>query len=366
MKARRMNRLGPKAALVGVAGLLATTAAAQEGAAVDFYGQINPTFLSFDDGVSSTDILTDNDHSNTRIGMWARGILGVEGLDFNFETALGLPSSSATSQTNTPDWIWDETKLRKVDLSYAGSWGKVYVGQGSMATDGVAQQDMSGTTLVNYSAIPDSAGSFMFRNAAGVLTTRQVKDNFRDLDGARRARLRYDTPEFSGFKLSAAIGEEVLATGNNNTYYDVAATYAGGNDALAFSAAIGTGWTDTTTGTNRQTSGSVAVLHKDSGLNGAFSAGAVDGGGDYLYAKVGIVRNWLSVGSTAVAVDYYESSEFVVNERGDAVGFGIVQKFDKQKIEAYFGYRTYSLTDTTGAVSYRDAEHYMLGARFKF
>ncbi|MEP2530684.1 porin [Shimia sp.] len=341
-------------------------ASAQETVPVDFYGHINPTFLSFDDGVSSNDYLTDNDHSNTRVGFWVRDMFNTEGLSFNFETALGLPSSSATSQISTPDWEWDATKLRKVDISYAGDWGKIYVGQGSMSTDGIGQKDFSGTDLVAYAGIADSAGSFLFRNAAGALTTREVGDVFTDLDGGRRGRLRYDTPSFSGFTLSASVGEEILKSGDDNTYYDLSASYKGGNDDVAFEAGLGSAWADTSTGTRQQTVGSVAVLHKPSGVNGTLAGGSVDGGGDYFYAKAGIIRKWFGVGTTAVAVDYFQSNGFIAGEEGDAVGFGVVQKFDDQNIEAYFGYRDYDLTDTTGAVSYRGANHYMLGARFKF
>lgn len=34
------------------------------------YGQLNPAYQSFDDGVSSTDTLVDNGHSNSRVGLW--------------------------------------------------------------------------------------------------------------------------------------------------------------------------------------------------------------------------------------------------------------------------------------------------------
>ncbi|PSL20554.1 porin [Shimia abyssi] len=343
------------------------TVSAQESTPVEFYGQLNPTFLSFDDGVSSTDILTDNDHSNTRFGFWSRDMFNVEGLEFNFETAIGLPSSSATSQTNTPDWDWDATKLRKVDVSYAGDWGKVYFGQGSMATDGTGQVDFSGTDLVAYAGLADSAGSFLFRNSAGALTTRSVGQVFRDLDGGRRARLRYDTPSFSGFQVSGAVGREILAAGNDDTFYDLSASYTGGNDNVQFKAAIGSAWTDLDGGgTSQQTVGSMAVMHKPTGLNGTLAAGSVDGGGDYLYLKAGVLRDWFDVGSTAVALDFYQSDGLVAGEDGEAIGFGLVQRFDNQRIEAYFGYRNYELTDTTGATNYRDASHYMLGARFKF
>ena len=190
------------AALLTLAGPAAAEFTYSYGSGVDvtFYGQLNPSFLSFDDGVDSTGRLTDSSHSNSRVGIRVAKPYGWGTLGFNFETGLGLPGSARFSQTGSPDLIRDRTVVRKVDLEFRTErFGTFYVGQGSMATDGVATQDLSRTGLVLSNSVGDTAGAFEFRTAAGALSDITIDSSMRNLDGGRRGRLRYDTPSINGF-----------------------------------------------------------------------------------------------------------------------------------------------------------------------
>ena len=224
------------------------------GGSATFYGQFSPAYLSFDDGESTTDEIVDNSNSNSRVGLWLRGVYGDNNLALNVETALGLRQSSALSATNTPKAIdWERTSIRKVDVSWeTAGFGTFYVGQGSMATDGVAENDLSGTSLVMYSSVPDTAGGFEFRDSSGAFSGITIGSRFSNLDGGRRGRVRYDTPEFSGFILSAAYGEEILDRDNDNKFADVALKYSADITDFKIQAAVGYSHTDRGRGVKQQ------------------------------------------------------------------------------------------------------------------
>lgn len=340
------------------------------GGSVRLYGQFDPAYLSFDDGVTTTGKFVDNANSNSRVGLDLIQPYGASTFRFNFETALGLRQSSGMSQTHTPSVVnWQRTNIRKVDFSLKNdSYGTFYAGQGSMATDGVAENDMSGTTLATYSSIGDTAGSFEFRDANGNLSGVSISDVFSDLDGGRRGRIRYDTPTFGGgFTVALAYGEEVLASNNNDKYTDIALKYANTFGDYKVKGAVGFSRRDRN-GTNQDdTIGSVSVLHT-SGVSFGLAAGSRKDGGDYAYGKVGYQGKWLSVGKTALSIDYFDGSDFntglATSSSSKSIGIGAVQTFDRIRGEAYLGYRTYELSDST-ATTYQDASSILFGIRWK-
>ena len=135
-----------------------------------FYGQVNLTFQGVDDGEETYQNFVDNANSVSRLGFWIDGTLWDNTARFNFETALGIESTSETNQTDDPDWIdWQRTDIRKLEVVYSGDFGAVWAGQGSMATDGAAEIDNSGTSVVGYSSLADTAGGFFFRDGAALV-----------------------------------------------------------------------------------------------------------------------------------------------------------------------------------------------------
>lgn len=337
------------------------------GGSVLLYGSLNPAYQSVDDGVDSFGNLVDSSHAQSRLGLWVEqeGNSGV--LKFNFETGIGAPLSGKFSQTNSPSWSWTRTSIRHADLSYESDGiGKIYFGQGSMAADGVAQQDLSGTQLVIYNAIGDTAGSFEFRNAAGDLTGISIGSVMPDLDGGRLGRVRYDTPSFSGFTISGSYGKEILKSGVDDVFYDVALRYANEFDGTQVSGAIAWGRKDPANGGSNidNTFGSIGILLQ-SGLNFTLGAGQQTDSGRYGYGKIGYIGNWWSVGQTAIALDYYGGSDFNVSGSSSSTwGLGVVQKIDSANAEAYFGYRKYEYSDSLD--DYKDISSVFAGARWAF
>ncbi len=336
------------------------------GGTFQYYGHFDPGYLHFDDGVQSYDKPVDNTASNSRAGFWVRQPTSVGELSFNFETALGFRQSASLGQTVTPPALsWKRTSIRKADFALATDrMGTFSVGQGSMATDGAAEVDQSGTALVNYVSVPETAGSFQFRTTAGALSGRTIGAAFSDFDGGRRGRIRYDSPSFNGFSVALAYGNEILATASNDTYYDIALRYSGDIGGARVKGALGWNRRDRLGVYQDDTVASVSML-LPSGLNVTLAGGNRNGGGSYGYGKLGWIGNWFSVGSTAVSVDYYEGNDqTVAGSKSTSVGVGAVQKFDRYNVEAYLGYHTYSLTEPTA--TYRDASSVLFGARWKF
>ena len=339
------------------------------GGTFEYYGQFNPSFLSFDDGTTTTEEFADNEASSSRIGFFITQPFGDNELRFRFETNLGFRATDEISQTNTPQVNnWDRTRLRHVDVRYkTASYGTFYIGQGSMASDGIGDRSLAGTGLALPVSVSDTAGSFEFRTTTGALSGIEIGDAFATFDGSRRGRIRYDTPTFNGFTLGIAYGEDILTEGNDDEFYDIGLGYETEfANGIEMEAGLGYQVRERDGSEDREdTFGSVTFL-LPSGFNATLTAGERNTAGSYYYIKLGYIFDALPVGETAVAVDFYSGSDSVTSgDEAEAYGFGIVQDFDDLNVEAYLGYRNYSYTDTT-AVSYEDGESIILGARWRF
>lgn len=360
--------------LAVVAGTLASAAAAEvkyeneTGGHVHLYGQFNPAFQSFDDGLTNTNTLVDNQHSNSRVGLWVVQPYGDTTVSFNFESSLGLRKSTRTNQNFTPDVInWDRTEIRKIDLKVATARaGTFYLGQGSMASDGAAHQDLSGTGLVLYNSIPDATAAFLFRPIGAGPTTRTVAAGFGSFDGGRLLRVRYDTPDLlPGLKVSASYGRDILVRNVDLETADASLFYARKVGSVEMRGAISYSVTDFQNGTKRHdTIGSFSALH-DSGFNVTIAAGERRENGNYIYGKLGYRTQWFPVGKTSLAIDYYDGTDkTVVGSASSSFGIAAVQNFDDANVQAYLGYRTYSLSEP--GVAFHDASSVMFGARWRF
>lgn len=337
------------------------------GGTFTYSGQFNPAFTSFDDGEETTDQFTDNESSNSRIGFRIVQPFGDNQLTFRFETAFGFAASDEFSQTSEPDNLsWDRTNLRHVDFQYKTAFGTFYFGQGSMASDGIGDRSLAGTGLASAVSIGDIAGGFEFRDSTGALTGVEIGDAFANFDGTRAGRVRYDTPEFNGFTLSIAYGENILSEGNDDEFYDIGLGYEAEIGTTEIEAGLGYQVRERPGSEDREdVFGSVSVKLQ-SGVSLTFATGDRDTAGTYFYGKIGYEADWLAVGSTAVSLDYYSGSDMVSDgDSSDSFGIALVQDFDQQNIEAYIGYREYSYDDDSAA-TFQDASSFIIGARWQF
>ena len=86
----------------------------------DFYGHLNLGIISVDDGVDTETNITDNDNSNSRVGIiFKQGLQNGGEFRFHFESALGFVGSSSINRAdNDFDANYRRTELRKFEIIY--------------------------------------------------------------------------------------------------------------------------------------------------------------------------------------------------------------------------------------------------------
>jgi len=189
--------------------------------AVDFAisGQINRAVMYTDDGNTGKWFFVDNENSSTRFRFtgsndfennWKVGIVWEVEMQSNSSDEVNM------SVNDTSDVTFRE---RKIEFWVSQEVGKLWIGQGDMASNSTSEVDLSGTDVAAYSSMQDVGGAFVFQdNGAGIgVTVGGSRSNFDGL--SRRDRVRYDTPTFAGFYGSTSVASE--------SRWDVALRYAG-------------------------------------------------------------------------------------------------------------------------------------------
>jgi hypothetical protein len=333
---------------------------------VKVYGQVNKAVLFSDDGDGTNTYLVDNDNSSTRVGL-----LGSIKPNDRYEIGTRIEVEYQTNPSNLVSQ--DDKRISDTDFEkrYLDLWvdttsfGRFSLGWGSTASDDTAEVDLSGTSVVGYSSIPDMAGGQLFFDKdAGSLSGTTVDNAFSNMDGLNRdERIRYDSPSFVGFTGSVSY----IADGGG----DIAARYNAQIDAIKLAAATAYSNPGSTSDTvDDQLAGSVSVLH-DSGFNGTFAMGVRnhkqvgrDDGG-FFYTKFGYRARWCPLGVTSLSVDYGRYSDIDRNgDDADTIGLQMVQDIQEWGTEVYLGCRFHSL-DRNGA-DYDSINAVMTGMRVKF
>jgi hypothetical protein len=189
--------------------------------AVDFgiSGQINRAMMYVDDGSTGKWFFVDNENSSTRFRFTGSN-------DFENSWKVGIVWEVEMQSNSSDEVSMDETdttgitfRERKMEFWVSQTYGKVWLGQGDMASNSTSEVDLSGTGVAAYSSLQDVGGSFEFQDKdAGIgVTVGGSRSNFDGL--SRKDRVRYDTPTFSGFYGSTSIASE--------SRWDLALRYAG-------------------------------------------------------------------------------------------------------------------------------------------
>jgi hypothetical protein len=336
---------------------------------IEVYGQINKGLLIFDDGGSTLGYgPVDNGNSSTRAGARIYGVVNdTWAMGGNLEWEWTPYSTNSVNQLNRGDFDWDTNLLRKAELYLESkTYGKLWLGQGSMASDSSAEVDLSGTTVVGYALVSDMAGGPFFRFSDGTLTSIKVKDAFTDFDGlGRKLRVRYDTPQFAGFTISSSVGTQVVPDQTHETVWDLAARYDKTIDDFKISAAIA--YSEPADDQSLY-DGSVSILHQPSGLSLTVAAAYSDEDvvdGRYGYFKLGYQTNIFEAGKTAFSVDAYFGEDIdAAGSTSQSFGAQLVQNLDYYQTELYLGLRQYAYEEP--AVDIDKSYAVLAGARLKF
>ena len=329
------------------------------------YGQVNRMLLSANDGSESRLFHADNDMSSTRVGFkgkakmdggWSAGTTIEVQIESNSSSKVHLGDDG--DDVNTGKESFSERKL-EFWVKHEGA-GKFSVGQGSTASDGVAEADLSGTGVISGSGSGGAMGADVkFVDSIGE-RTKKVDAIFDNLDGqSRKDRLRYDSPSFGGFQISSSIQSD--KDDGESGPWDLALRYGADLDGFEVEA-VAAQWTN---GDDTGMGASASVL-APSGTSATLAYSTEEDGDDsaaFTYAKLGQKFDVSSVGSTAVSVGFMDA-ENADGDTGSYYDVAVVQKIKDLGAEIYALYGVYDagIVDTsTSNVTVTG-----VGARIKF
>ena len=350
-------------------------------------GQVNRMLLYASDGRESRLFHADNDQSSTRVRFKGKATLDDEwsaGATFEAE----LESNSSGSVAIKDDGVGGDSnkaslKERKLELFFKSKrLGKLSLGQGSTASDGSTEEDLSGTGVITSAGFGGTGGSLEFVRSD--LATREavcmkncdepkderefyeVDDLFDNRDGlSRKDRVRYDTPSFGGVKLSTSfLGGKWSSGSVESGAWDAALRYGRDFDGVEVAAALATWKKDKDT----KGHGVSASVLAPSGTSLTLSYSSQDEKGTdstFQYAKLGQTFDATSAGKTSISVGYGRTEDQVgAGNEGTYYDLAAVQKIKNLGAELYAVWGVYK-AEIPGTPT-EDITIAATGARIKF
>jgi hypothetical protein len=326
-------------------------------------GHVNRMINVVNDGSGTETYFVDNDNSESQV----RFVGTAQATD---DLAIGatIELSIAPNKSGNVDQLNQDTNnifdQRKTELTLDSKrFGKLWLGKGDTASYTTGSVDLSGTGVIAYSTIVDTAGGLFFRErGSDELTEVRIGNAFSAFDGLnRRSRIRYDSPKFAGFQVrTSAISDQ---------RYDGSLWWAGQGYGFKAAGAAAAGYPNED-GTKMQYNGSFSALHENTGLNLTFSTGLLERkdqkNQQNTYGKLGWKTPFFPVGDTAFSVDYTKSRSLPTEtDTSDSFGFAAVQGFDRFGAELFALYRRHAL-DRKQDPNVHDIDVVSVGARVKF
>jgi len=326
-------------------------------------GQVNRMLLQVNDGNDSQLFHADNDMSSTRVrfegkakmgGGWSAGATAEVQMESN--------SSAKVTMGQSKDVGGGSFSERKLEVWFKNkNVGKFSIGQGSTASDGTVEEDLSGTGVIAGSGFAATGESVEFTDAGGQSSGVSVGDLFGNRDGrSRKDRLRYDSPSFRGFQVSAS---HESGAGSGSSPWDAALRYGRTFGDFEVAAALSTWTRGGTTGLGASAS---ILAPSGTSVTGSFSDVDDDGGSStFTYLKLGQELKLNAAGKTAVSIGFASTDgRGGGSDGGDYFDVAVVQKIKDLGAELYGVYGVYS-ADIAG-ISANDIRVAGVGARIKF
>jgi len=357
-------------------------------------GHLNRAVVWHSNGKNSNTVHADVDSSPSRITITAAGKISEQTKIYAVIEEAFEPNSTDRIDVHDANDSQPFTN-RKMEVYIDDTkWGRLFVGQGSTASDGTMEDvDMSGTGVVSAgSSLSFMGAGIQFfdstTNAKATLNGQRmiVETVFDSGDGLfRRNRIRYDTPEFYGLRLQTSHYYK-----GRNDNWDIALKYAGKVNGIKIGAqgaylrrlsktvSVPGG---STPAKYHQFNGSVGVLFTN-GINIFLSALHRDWksrntrNGSIYFAKLGYQHSFIEAGKTAFAIDYGQYKNLIFdtrpqNERdqykGTSYGVMLTQFLDRIATELFVAGRIYKLDGPSRQPArYKDAKVVLSGMRVKF
>ena len=184
-----------------------------ENTSLSISGQLSRMVFYADGGDQARWFQADNDMASTRLRF-----AGSAKMDEDWSVGTLIEAQFASNSTadvtidqNTSVIASNSFTERKLELWFNNAkLSKLFLGQGSTASDGTVEQDLSGTGAIASSGFASLGGSLAFRlsGTQGATSGVTVDNLFDTQDGlGRDDRLRYDSPTIAGAKLSTSWAE---------------------------------------------------------------------------------------------------------------------------------------------------------------
>ena len=330
------TKLLKRASFVAMTAMLPFSQVATAGE-VNISGWVNEEMFAYDDG-NSSDIIAAEANGitlGTRLQFAGTQELPNSGLTAGFEFSVepgGLTPLLSITQANGGDnnTAFTSINLLSSSINLSGGFGKVTLGTQSMPTDNIGVlSDPSLTLWASVSPVFRGNGLTIQGLGAGAanttwasnlqcVTTPGLGIGF-DCNGVYRTGLRYDLPAFMGIKVAVGYA--------NDDIYDISLNHSGSiaglNTVIGMGYAInqGGGGSNLADGTNETEVfqvqaglmdpgtgifGSVAYMNdQGDGGTGTTGTGGVTGDDiDSYFIKVGVKRDFNSLGPTAISMIY--------------------------------------------------------------
>jgi Gram-negative porin len=322
-------------------------------------------------------------------GWYAGYVIHVEARNAN---SLGLSQDDAGGNT--------VGLLQSFWFVKSDNLGKVGVGLQSQASDNTAILVDGSGSLVPANWVAFDYNSFLLRGENGALATGLGGATWGgiggcvgggaigDCNGITQNVVRYDSPTFGGFSVSASWGEDDM--------WDVAARYAGefGGFKVAAAAAYNElsdeGFGVPSGDTFEYFQAGLYIQHVPTGLfaYGAYGNAQYDiaaGDSETYYVKGGLRERWTPLGHTVLYGEYERNDSsgtaFVQDTSNGAIfagvptesefnmyGGGIVQEIDAAAMSVWISYRHLEYEDNTpfALTDYADFDYVKAGALINF
>lgn len=266
--------------------------------------------------------------------------------------------------------------------------GKVSVGLQSQASDNTAILVDGSGSLISANWVAFDTNNFMMRHNNGALFGNErwggaqgcagMGGAWGDCNGATRNVVRYDSPTFAGFSVSASWGEDDM--------WDVAARYSGEFNGIKVAAAVAynevndEGMISVPGDTNDYFQAGLYIQHVPTGLFVLGNYGILDvesaaEEADTWYVKAGLRTRFNALGHTVFYGEYLNGQDggtisgFGANSELDVWGLGVVQEVDAAAMSVWLKYRNMSYEDDfhQGPINgIQDFQYVGLGAIINF
>ncbi|MDX2288865.1 MAG: hypothetical protein NW217_08610 [Hyphomicrobiaceae bacterium] len=359
-------------------------------------GQVHQAVLFWDDGQESNAYVVGNKNDQSNVSFTGDAAVSSD-LTAGFAITLRLRDTLSDEVSQDDDdsefglVLWEAYWFLD-----SKTYGRLSVGQASRVSDTAPENDLSETGVAGYAGVQDMGGGFALRRTDGGLAALAWGDLYNHFNGDTANVVRYDTPTFAGFTVSASWGEDDV--------WDVGARYEGESGGFQLAASIA--YTELTDGNgiggdgdidNSTIVGSIAVLHEPTGLNAlvaagnrSFDAAVADTDGalrtpddaSFIYAKLGWLAKLNGLGPTGFYGEYGRFEDFVTagvdgegvaslasggaqscavagvacrvtGNTAEVWGLGMVQHIEAAEMQIYIGYRhheaDFDLVDGAGS-----------------